>query len=105
MELLNRAGLHRYFEMVLTSDAHGLRKPDPSIFRAALAHFQVEPERSVMIGDSYDADILGAGPLGIRTIWITRRVAPAAVTVTADPDATLPALRLVPGMLAVPGSA
>ena len=100
LELLNRAGLGRYFEMVLTSDAHGMRKPDPSIFRAALEHFHVEAERALMIGDSYEADILGARALGIRTVWITRRVARAVVAATAEPDITLAALRGLPDMLA-----
>ena len=105
LELLDRARLQGYFELVLTSAADGRRKPDPSIFRAALEHFHVEPSRVVMIGDSYEADILGAGNLGIRTIWITRRVSPTSAPVTTEPDATLPTLSGVPALLAQPGAA
>ena len=105
LELLDRARLHRYFELVLTSAAHGRRKPDQSIFQAALDHFHVEASRAVMIGDSYEADILGAGNLGIRTIWITRRVTLTNVRVTTEPDATLPSLSGVPALFAQPSAA
>ena len=72
--LLEKGDLESYFETVLTSAAFGRRKPDPSIFQAALAEFGVGPEESVMVGDSYEADIAGARAVGMRTIWITRRV-------------------------------
>jgi HAD superfamily hydrolase (TIGR01662 family) len=98
-ELLRRAGLRRYFEMVLTSAAHGRRKPDPSIFRAALDHFRAEPGKSVMIGDSYEADILGAGAVGIHTIWLTKRLLPAGVQVTAKPEAVAATLHELPALL------
>jgi len=72
--LLEKGHLERYFESVLTSAAFGRRKPDPSIFQAALAELGARPEESVMVGDSYDADIAGAQAVGMQTIWITRRV-------------------------------
>ena len=72
--LIEKADLERYFDTVLTSAAFGRRKPDPSIFQAALAAFGVRPEESVMVGDSYEADIAGARAVGMQTIWITRRV-------------------------------
>jgi putative hydrolase of the HAD superfamily len=99
LELLNRDRLRRYFDMVLTSAAHGSRKPDASIFQAALDHFRVDPGRTAMIGDSYEADILGAAALGMHTIWLTRRVPLDAVAVTFQPDATARALREVPALL------
>jgi HAD superfamily hydrolase (TIGR01662 family) len=99
LELIRRARLRDHFELVLTSAAHGLRKPDPSIFRAALDHFRVEAKLAVMIGDSYEADILGAGALGMRTIWITRRVASTGTPLTVTPDAILETLREVPAVL------
>jgi HAD superfamily hydrolase (TIGR01662 family) len=98
-ELLRRARLDKWFDLVLTSAAQGRRKPDPTIFLAALQHFQVEAGRAVMIGDSYDADILGAGALGIRTVWITRRVGALAMPTPNRADATLPALGEVPTTL------
>ncbi len=105
LELLDRARLRQHFELVLTSAAHGRRKPDPSIFLAALDHFKVDASRVVMIGDSYEADVLGAGRLGIRTIWIIRRVDLRNTPITTEPDATLPALSAVSAVLGRPGAA
>jgi len=73
-ELLEKTRLQTYFEFILSSAAFGKRKPHPGIFRAALDHFQVSPEQTVMVGDNYEADILGARQLGMNTIWITRRL-------------------------------
>jgi putative hydrolase of the HAD superfamily len=73
-ELLEKTKLRTYFEFILSSAAFGKRKPHPGIFHAALDHFQISPEQTVMVGDNYEADILGAGQLGLNTIWITRRL-------------------------------
>lgn len=73
-ELLEKAKLRSYFEFILSSAAFGKRKPYPVIFQAALDHFQIPPEQTVMVGDNYEADILGARQLGMNTIWITRRI-------------------------------
>ena len=51
---------------------HGKVKPDPSIFRAALDQLGVEPEDTVMVGDTLEDDIEGARAVGIRAILIDR---------------------------------
>ena len=73
-ELLDKTSLRTYFEFIISSAAFGKRKPHPGIFRAAIDHFQILPEQTVMIGDNYEADILGGRQLGMNTIWITRRL-------------------------------
>jgi putative hydrolase of the HAD superfamily len=47
-------------DALVGSRAHGRIKPDPSIFRAALALLEVEPGEAAMVGDSYGDDIEGA---------------------------------------------
>jgi len=54
------------------SKAHGMIKPHPSIFIAALAGLGVETDEVVMVGDSYEDDIEGARALGIRAILLDR---------------------------------
>ncbi len=51
----------------------GLMKPAPEAFRAALAACGVEAARTVMVGDTYSADIEPAIALGLRTIWVLHR--------------------------------
>lgn len=71
--LINQSGLHSYFEKIFISAEVGLRKPHPRIFRLALDHFAVNPQQTVMVGDTLSADIQGANQLGMRSVWITRR--------------------------------
>ena len=71
--LIDAKGLRPFFEYVLTSAGFGIRKPDARIFQAALDFFQVGPGASAMVGDTVDADVLGANEMGIYSIWIKRR--------------------------------
>lgn len=72
--LIDRAELRDFFEVILVSAEIGIRKPNPQIFRQALAAMgNPPPERVAMIGDTLGADILGAHNAGIFSIWITRR--------------------------------
>ena len=52
-----------------------------------------------MIGDNYEADILGAHRLGINTIWITRRVPVLRQTPPIQPDAIVSTLSEIPSLL------
>jgi len=45
-----------------------VRKPRPEIFHRALDELGVEPDRSVFVGDRLEADVKGAGDLGMTTI-------------------------------------
>ncbi len=69
---LEKHGLDKTFEQTLISAELDLRKPDAHIFQKALEHFDVAPTRAVMIGDTLDADILGAQNAGLASVWITR---------------------------------
>lgn len=73
-ELMDKMGLRIYFDFVLSSSAIGKRKPHPAIFRSALDNFNIYPNQAVMVGDNYEADILGARQLGMKTIWVTRHL-------------------------------
>jgi 2-haloalkanoic acid dehalogenase type II len=74
--LVSNAGLKSFFELVLSSAAFGIRKPDPRIFRYVLDKMGVQPDETAMVGDTLTADILGAQLAGLHDIWITRRAAP-----------------------------
>ena len=62
-------GLQHMFELVLTIDDTGHRKPSPEPFRMALEQLAVEPERAVMIGDWPERDIAGASEVGLHTVY------------------------------------
>ena len=74
-EVLASAGLLEHFDAVVISMDVGLRKPRAEIFQAALDAVGAKPEETLHVGDSLEADVGGAAQLGIRPVWITRRVA------------------------------
>lgn len=82
--LVDKFGIKEYFDFILVSADCGYRKPHPRIFEMALSNWGYLPDEIVMVGDRLEADISGARPLGIYTIWINRRVK------TADPLPVIP---------------
>ncbi|NNL32352.1 MAG: noncanonical pyrimidine nucleotidase, YjjG family [Flavobacteriaceae bacterium] len=65
---LNNANIDHYFDTVTNSEMVGVKKPDPKIFNHALNMARADVQNSIMIGDNYEADILGALQLGIEAI-------------------------------------
>ena len=57
------------FDVVLISEAEGLRKPDPRIFARALDRMGVEPSEAMFVGDHPDVDIAGARAAGLAAAW------------------------------------
>ena len=100
--LVDKCGLRPYFDIILTSAALGIRKPNPRIFQAALAHWGTQPSQAAMIGDRLGADVLGARNAGIFAIWLTRRAETAANRDHLDtiiPDAIISNLSDLPPLL------
>lgn len=58
-----------YFSTITTSEEAGVKKPHPFIFKKALRKSKALPERSLMIGDSYEADIVGASNAGMKSVF------------------------------------
>ena len=70
---LKNSGIDHYFSTVTTSEEVGLKKPNPKVFLTALNKANSLPAQSVMIGDSLEADILGANNIGMQTIFYNYR--------------------------------
>jgi putative hydrolase of the HAD superfamily len=66
---LDNSRLRPYFEQVITSEKAGVKKPDPGIFLHALEQAGARSEESIMIGDNFEADILGARNVGMQAIF------------------------------------
>lgn len=76
LSILRKAGLKKYFDIVVTSALTGIRKPDVGIFRYALSQFNIRPQEAVLIGDSESHDIEGGYAAGLRTVLISRKRKP-----------------------------
>lgn len=65
---LERSGLAPFFNTITSSETAGVKKPHPKIFQAALQAANTEAAHSMMIGDTYEADILGGLAMGMEVI-------------------------------------
>jgi putative hydrolase of the HAD superfamily len=67
---LRESGMIKYFKEVITSEEAGVKKPHPGIFNYAFQKSGATPEESIMIGDDYEVDILGAKEMGMKQIFV-----------------------------------
>jgi len=67
---LARFGIDGYFSQVLTSVAHGKRKPSPHIFHTMLGQLGFTAAQSVFVGDNPIDDYAGAKAAGMRALLI-----------------------------------
>ena len=65
---LKNSKIKHYFEAIYDSESVGVKKPDPKIFEHALKDSESNPKESLMVGDNYEADVLGAKKLRINTL-------------------------------------
>ena len=66
---LQKSKLIKYFDSVTISEDVGVKKPHKLIFDHALTAANANVENSVMIGDNFNADILGALGVGMKAIY------------------------------------
>lgn len=61
--------IDHYFEVVMTSERAYCKKPSSAIFKKSLREADARPENSLMVGDSWEADILGAQKVGMKALF------------------------------------
>jgi len=65
---IRNAGLTKYFDQIISSEETGKQKPHPEVFKYALNKANTYAHKSVMIGDNFKSDILGARNMGMHVI-------------------------------------
>ena len=106
---LRDKGILEYFDVVVSSDQVGVRKPHSAIFQQALIELGVKSENAIHVGDCLQADIEGARQAGLTAVWM-RRARPAEEEVPKGvnaPDYTisgLSQLRYLPPLVAARGT-
>jgi len=73
-QTLRRLGWSDRFSTVTYSQEVGAEKPDPRVFRLSLDRARCSADEVVHVGDSWDADYLGAKRAGLRAIWLNEAV-------------------------------
>jgi putative hydrolase of the HAD superfamily len=61
--------LHHLFDVVVTFEDTGERKPSAAPFRLVLERLAIGPEEALMVGDWAERDVVGAMQVGIRTVF------------------------------------
>ena len=99
-DAVTHAGIGHTLDAVLSVEAAGVFKPDPSVYRLAGAHFGLAGSQMAFVS-SNPWDAFGAHAFGFRVFWLNRAGAPreydlgAHVTEIAD-------LSDLPNLLAAP---
>ncbi|MDB4925766.1 YjjG family noncanonical pyrimidine nucleotidase [Mucilaginibacter sp.] len=73
---IGNTGIGKYFTHVIISEIVGANKPDKAIFEYAINLAGVKREECLMIGDSLEADVLGALNFGMDAIYFNPFNAP-----------------------------
>lgn len=66
---IRNCGLEPFFTSVITSERAGYQKPRKEIFDIAIKGVNARKKDSIMVGDDFEIDILGAKEAGIDQIW------------------------------------
>lgn len=72
LEKLHALHLEDAFDNIICSEKAGAEKPDREFFEYALRMTDAVPQTTLMIGDNYDTDIIGAEAAGIDTLLFNR---------------------------------
>ena len=86
------------FEVVLSSEQAQAYKPHPRPFLQVAEQLGVAPSQCAYVGDSQFDDVLGAGRVGMTTIWVSRHGAAPDPDLPA-PDYQVSSLTQIPGLL------
>jgi len=78
-------GIRDHFETIVYAGHDVAAKPDPEPFERALAALDTSPDRSIYVGNNYEADVVGAANAGLDSVLIGEQ--PRRLTV--DPLATM----------------
>jgi putative hydrolase of the HAD superfamily len=70
---LEATGIRDRFDVVCTSEALGVAKPDVRAFGALCERLGAPPAEVIFVGDDHTADILGSGAAGLVPFFVDRR--------------------------------
>jgi putative hydrolase of the HAD superfamily len=86
--ILDKYGMLDLFSQTVFSDETGFNKPHRIMFETILKGWDASPSEVVHVGDLIETDIIGAKSLGIKTIWIQRKVVQNTCHIKPDFEVT-----------------
>jgi putative hydrolase of the HAD superfamily len=73
IEALEKAGIRRLIDALVTSRDFGTAKPDPAIYAEGARRLGVPLDSTLMVGDRLDTDVAGALNAGIPGVWLRHK--------------------------------
>jgi len=94
---LNNSGLTKYFDLMITSEDAGAMKPATQIFDYALHKAGASKCESLMIGDDYAIDIVGAKQAGIDQVFfnVDKKLPAASIEATYQIESLMELVELL----------
>ena len=99
--LLTALGVYDRFGIIISGDSLPQKKPSPMPLLHAAAHFQVEPEDALMLGDSV-SDVKAARAAGFRVVCVSYGYNHGRDIRDAEPDAVIDSFSELRGLFAPP---
>lgn len=91
--------LEHYFSAIVESAVVGVRKPDPAIYRLGVEAAGVDASEVLVVGDSYDKDIVPAKTVGCKAVWLKGEGWKPEIVDESLPDAIIKSLNELVGLL------
>ena len=71
--LIKKAGLDKYISGLVTSDIINIKKPNVDFLIKTFELFNLKPASTLLVGDSFEEDILCAYKMGIKSYLLDRK--------------------------------
>ena len=97
-DIMHDTGVRELFELIVISAEHGLRKPNPQIFRDVIVNMRLQPHEILFVGDTARDDVLGSKRVGMHAAWINRHGTPLPEGIPL-PDLVISDLAELPHLL------
>ena len=88
-EKLIRLRIHSFFDSVITSQEIGIEKPNPGIFKEAMNQLNCKADKSIMVGNKLDIDIMGAVNTGMKAVLVNSQLTKEEEEKIKDLDITV----------------
>ena len=73
---LRYLGIETLFDDIFISSEYGCKKPDAAFYQKPIEKYGLDVEKTIMIGNDYTCDILGAQQVGLNTFYVHSNLSP-----------------------------
>lgn len=101
LPMIDRVRLHEDLDAWTSSEEAGSCKPHAAIFHHALGKAGCTANESLFVGDALEADVAGANPLGMTTVYLRESDMPEAPSTGPQPAHTIESLSEIPPLAGV----